>query len=122
MIRWFKRKKKEDRETAPEDVAKKEIGEEEGPLEEETPFEEERPFETRERAEELEPETGEGPPEWVDEEESPEDKEDEAPEQDAPRKGFFKRFRQGLKGTHEKEETPGRGRRVQAGSGRGTRT
>ena len=44
----------------------------------------------------------EGPPDWADEEEALEEEEYETQEQGAPRKGFFKRLRQRLKGTREK--------------------
>ncbi len=44
----------------------------------------------------------EGPPDWADEEEALEEEEFETQEQGAPRKGFFKRLRQRLKGTREK--------------------
>jgi hypothetical protein len=50
MIRWFKRKKKEDREAPPEDTREKQTVDEEGPPEEQTPFEQ-----TQVPAAELEP-------------------------------------------------------------------
>ncbi len=104
MIRWFKRKKKEDQGAAPEDTRENQAMEKEGPPEEETPFEE-----TQVPAEEFEPapenvavpETG--PRDWTSEEDILEDEEeDEIPDQDVPKTGFFRRLRQRLKGTREK--------------------
>jgi fused signal recognition particle receptor len=103
MIRWFKRKKKEDREAPPEDTREKQTVEEEGPPEEQTPFEQ-----TRVPAAEFEPaprdEAGPemGPPDWNDEEDILEEAEDETQDKDLPKTGFFRRLRQRMKGTREK--------------------
>jgi fused signal recognition particle receptor len=108
MIRWFKRKKKEDPARAPEDKGQELNREEQEPIEEETPFEE-----TLTRSAEVEPETEDEetgperePPDWTSEEAVMEDEEEDddeaAPENDVPRTGFFKRLRQRLKGTREK--------------------
>jgi fused signal recognition particle receptor len=122
MIRWFKRKKKEDPGAAPEDIKQKDTGEKEEPSSgEQTPFGD--PMATAEgfepgpdnelgddggrMTEGARPETlvtGQPAPdeEGPLEEEEEEDDDDETEEKGAPKTGFFKRLRKRLKGTREK--------------------
>ena len=103
MIRWFKRKKKEDQGAAPEDIREKETGAKEEQPEDETPAEQvpaavEGP--EPEPEEELEPDTEQSG--WDAEEDTLEEDEDETLENGVPKTGFFRRLRQRLKGTREK--------------------
>jgi fused signal recognition particle receptor len=126
MIRWFKRKKKKDRgqesedlfETGTEDGGTEDGGAEEGGTEEEK---RDGPEEASgaQTLEEPEPVTfapaeglgqddslsGEqlpGEEDVLEEEEDVLDEEEGAPEEGVPRRGFFRRLRQRLKGTREK--------------------
>jgi fused signal recognition particle receptor len=117
MIRWFKRKKKKDKGEAQKDIRETDIEQEEELQDEEAVLEEARAPEP-EAAEEPEPETlateaaeeGETWPEeetWEEEEETWEEEEAGAQEESAheegvPRRGFFRRLRQRLKGTRQK--------------------
>jgi fused signal recognition particle receptor len=107
MIRWFKRKKKEDQGPVPEDTGKKQDREEQEFPEEEPAFEDTGvPAAGAEAEPEYETAPEPAPSEWTEEEEAPEeeeeDEEEEGQEKDVPKTGFFKRLRQRLKGTREK--------------------
>ena len=104
MIRWFRRKKKEDRGKAPEDTGEERNREEEEPAaEEETPIEETLvPDAVLEPASEIEAEPEMSLPDTADEEDTLEEDEEEIQGNDVPKRGFFKRLRQRLKGTREK--------------------
>jgi fused signal recognition particle receptor len=109
MIRWFKRKKKKDPGEAQKDIRETDIEQEEEPQDEEVLFEE-TGVQVRTPgpggAEEPEPETpapeaAEEEAAWEEDDETwPE--EEGAQEESAPKRGFFRRLRQRLKGTRQK--------------------
>ncbi|MGA2228745.1 MAG: signal recognition particle-docking protein FtsY [Syntrophobacteraceae bacterium] len=105
MIRWFKRKKKKDSGEVQNDIREKDIEQEEELQDEEVLFEEALvlgPESTEEpEPETLAPETAEEEEPWEEEEETWEE-EEAAQEEGAPKRGFFRRLRQRLKGTRQK--------------------
>ena len=109
MIRWFKRKKKKDPGEAQKEIREKDIEQEEELQDEEVLFEDAltpalapEPGAAEEpEPETLAPETAEEEEPWEEEEETWEE-EEAAQEEGAPKRGFFRRLRQRLKGTRQK--------------------
>ena len=114
MIRWFKRKKKKDKGEVQKDIRETDIEQEEDLQDEEVPFEEsgapgseaaEEP-EPEPEPEALAPEATEEEETWAEEEDTWEEEEEAqeggAQEEGAPKRGFFRRLRQRLKGTRQK--------------------
>ncbi|MGO9373793.1 MAG: signal recognition particle-docking protein FtsY [Syntrophobacteraceae bacterium] len=110
MIRWFKRKKKKDQGEVQNDI--RENIEQKEELQDEEVLVDETGVEIRTpgagAAEEPEPESETLPPEAAEEEETWEEEDETWPEEEgageesAPKRGFFRRLRQRLKGTRQK--------------------
>ena len=109
MIRWFKRKKKKDQGEVRKDIRETDIEQEEGPQDEEVLVDETGvEIRTPGPGAEEEPESETLPPEAAEEEEAWEEEDESWPEEEgageesAPKRGFFRRLRQRLKGTRQK--------------------
>jgi fused signal recognition particle receptor len=107
MIRWFKRKKKKDREQQRENLWGTETGEKEEPEEEEvspggTRVPEEAAAAQTVKEPETMPSAMAGEEETLEEEDEAPEEEDEVSEEGLPKGGFFRRLRRRLKGTREK--------------------
>ncbi|MGA2401068.1 MAG: signal recognition particle-docking protein FtsY [Syntrophobacteraceae bacterium] len=113
MIRWFKRKKKKDSGEVRGDILETEAGEKEEPLEHDIAVGEGQvtaegagPDASEEPEADGGGKTEDGGPETLvpagAEEEEILEEEDEASEEGVPKRGFFRRLRQRLKGTREK--------------------
>ena len=113
MIRWFKRKKKKDSGEVQKEIRETDIEQEEELQDEEVLFEEaltpalaHEPGAAEEpEPETLAPETAEEEEPWEEEEETWDEEEgaqESAQEEGPPKRGFFRRLRQRLKGTRQK--------------------